>query len=278
MRVPTYSGQLRALLLATICAVTLLAVDHARGEDPAGSRIATRQPDLGREKRLADEAIAGMFTGEALWLNTAQGKFLALDTVPEGSARGAVVILHGRGFHPDWPEVANPLRTGLAEQGWRTLSLQMPVLEKDATYYDYVPIFPAAYPRIEAAIQYLRDKGVKRIILAAHSCGVHMAMAWIRARGDSTIDGFIGIGMGATEPGQPMRAPFPLAAMHVPVFDVYGSLEYPDVMQGAPARLQAMRQAGNPKSTQIVIAGSDHYFRSGSDKLVAAVASWLSDL
>ena len=39
-----------------------------------------------------------------------------------------MIILHGRGYHPDWAEVANPLRVGLAE-GWNTLSLKMPVLD-----------------------------------------------------------------------------------------------------------------------------------------------------
>jgi hypothetical protein len=43
----------------------------------------------------------------------------------------------------------------------------MPVLVKDAKYYDYLPVFPAAVPRIEAGIRHLREQGVERIVLIA---------------------------------------------------------------------------------------------------------------
>jgi pimeloyl-ACP methyl ester carboxylesterase len=240
--------------------------------------IANAESDLGREQRLEQEVIAGLFTGEAIKLPIPDGEFLAVDTEPEGDLKGGVVILHGRGFHPDWPEVVAPLRTQLAESGWRTLSLQMPVLDKAAKYYDYVPLFPEAFPRIEAGIAYLRDLGVRPIVLVAHSCGVHMAMAWVRERGEAQIDGFVGIGMGATDYQQPMMEPFPLAQMRAPVLDVYGSNEYPAVLRMAPDRLAAIRRAGNPKSRQLTIAGAEHYFRGQEQALVSAVREWLDSL
>jgi hypothetical protein len=49
-----------------------------------------------------------------------------------------------------------PLRTGLTEKGWHTLSVQMPVLGKGAKYYDYVPIFPYSHERIDAAINFYK--------------------------------------------------------------------------------------------------------------------------
>jgi hypothetical protein len=36
------------------------------------------------------------------------------------------------GAHPDWPEVIQPLHSGLPESGWTTLSVQMPILANDA--------------------------------------------------------------------------------------------------------------------------------------------------
>jgi len=156
--------------------------------------------DLERERRMAVEVEAGLFTGEALRLDADGTPFLAIYTESAApQARGGVIIMHGRGFHADWPQVAGPLRVGLAENGWHTLSLQMPVLEKDARYFDYVPLFPEAFPRIEAGIRFLMDKGIQPVILVAHSCSVHMAMAWIRARGDADIDGFVGIGMAMSQ-------------------------------------------------------------------------------
>jgi pimeloyl-ACP methyl ester carboxylesterase len=243
--------------------------------------------DLERERRLASEIVDSIMDGEALTLHLGEtakgtakdGKFLAIYTESEiMPAHGAAIVLHGRGFHPDWPEVVRPLRTVLPEHGWHTLSLQMPVLEKDATYYDYVPLFPAAFPRIAAAIAFLREQGISRIVIIAHSCSVHMTMAYIEAFGDSKIDGFVGIGMGATDFGQPMKKPFPLERMTVPVLDVFGSDDFPAVVREAPARAAAEGSAGNALSSQVMVEGADHYFRDKDDELIAVVSAWLDSL
>ncbi|MCG6871773.1 MAG: alpha/beta hydrolase family protein [Gammaproteobacteria bacterium] len=235
--------------------------------------------DLERERRMAVEVKAGLFTGEPLQLDADGTPFLAIFTASEApQARGGVVILHGRGFHPDWPQVAGPLRSGLAVKGWHSLSLQMPVLATDAKYFDYVPVFPEAFPRIEAGIRFMKDKGIKPIILIAHSCGVHMAMAWIRARGEPGIDGFAGIGMGATDYQQKMAEPLPLASMRVPVLDLYGADDYPAVLRMAPQRLAAIRKAANPRSRQQRVPAADHYFTDRGDVLVETVNAWLATL
>ena len=233
--------------------------------------------DLERERRLEAEIVDAILDGEPVHLDAGGHSFLAIHTeADDGEPRKAVIVLHGRGFHPDWPEVAAPLRVELPEHGWDTLSLQMPVLGKSAKYYDYVPIFPASFPRIRAGIEYLRERGAHPIVLAAHSCGVHMAMAYVRQHGDADFDGFIGIGMGATDYRQPMREPFPLAAMSVPVLDLFGDEDYPAVQREAPNRLAAIRKAGNSHSDQRIVPGAEHYFRDLEDELVDAVTEWLA--
>ena len=234
-------------------------------------------PDYAREQRLADEIVDIIFDGEIEWLEAGGREFLSIYTEADDS-KAAVVILHGRGFHPDWADAVNPLRVGLVEHGYSTLSLQMPVLDKEAKFYDYVEIFHHAYPRIEAGIGFLRAAGHERIVLLAHSCGVHMAMAWIREVGDGQIDAFVGLGMGATDYLQPMRRPFPLGAMRVPVLDLYGSDEYPAVIGKAPERRAMIEAAGHPASRQVVLAEADHYFRDRGAELVEAVAAWLGGL
>ena len=235
--------------------------------------------DIERERRLEAEIVDTILDGEPVHLDADGHAFLAIHTEADGDEpRKAVIVLHGRGFHPDWPEVAAPLRIELPAHGWDTLSLQMPVLAKSARYYDYVPILPASFPRIRAGIEYLRERGVRSIVLAAHSCGVHMAMAYVRSLGDAEFDGFIGIGMGATDYGQPMREPFPLAAMSVPVLDLFGDEDYPAVQREAPNRLAAIREAGHSRSVQRIVPGAEHYFRDMDDELVEAVAEWLATL
>ena len=257
-------------------AVLLLAGGLAALSLPAPFAAAQ---DLEREHRLEAEIIDAILDGEPVRLDADGHSFLGIHTeAGDGGPRKAVIVLHGRGFHPDWPEVAAPLRTVLPEHGWDTLSLQMPVLGKSAKYYDYVPIFPAALPRIRAGIELLRARGARTIVLAAHSCSVHMAMAFVRHDGDTGFDGFIGIGMGATDYRQPMREPFPLASMSVPILDLFGDEDYPAVLRDAPARLTAIQAAGNPRSAQRIIPGAGHFFRDMDDELVDAVAEWLATL
>ena len=239
----------------------------------------TSAQDLERERRLEAEIVDVILDGEPVHLDAGEHSFLAIHTeADDGEPRKAVIILHGRGFHPDWPEVAAPLRVELPEYGWDTLSLQMPVLDKSARYYDYVPIFPASFPRIRAGIEYLRERGAHPVVLAAQSCSVHMAMAYVRQHGDAEFDGFIGIGMGATDYRQPMREPFPLAAMSVPILDLFGDEDYPAVQREAPNRLAAIRKDGNSHSVQRIVPGAEHHFRDMEAELVDAVAEWLATL
>lgn len=235
--------------------------------------------DLEREARIAAEIADSILEGEPLYLKADGHGFLAIFTPSDDAeSRDAVLILHGRGLHPDWQDVVYPLRTVLPQRGWHSLSIQLPVLDKEAKFYDYVEIFPEALPRIDAAIAHLRAQGMQRIVMIAHSCGVHMGMAWIEARGDDALAGFVGIGMGATDYQQPMRAPFALEGMHVPVLDIFGGEDYPAVQRLAPQRLEAMRAAGHPHSAQRRIDGANHDFHGAAGPLLSAVGEWLEGI
>lgn len=239
--------------------------------------------DLDREKRMADEIVDAIIDGDAVFLEVNNNEFLSIYTETDETAKGIAIILHGRGFHPDWQDAINPLRVGLVESGWNTLSVQMPVLEKQAKYYDYLPLFPQAIPRIEAAIAYAREqikdgKLNNKVVLIAHSCGAHMAMAWADVESFESIDAYVGIGMGATDYKQPMKQPFPLAKIKVPVLDVYAANDYPAVLKMAPERWQSIQQAGNKKSRQSIVPDSDHYYVDRGDALISVISEWLDSL
>ena len=235
--------------------------------------------DRGREDRLVEEIEANLFDGEVISLMPGANAFTAVQMTSQTDAtRGGVILLHGRGFHADWPENIGPLRVGLSEAGWHTLSLQMPVLEKSAKYFDYLPVLPEALPRIDAALAHLKAENISPVVLLAHSCGAHMAMLWMEQYADQGIDAFVGIGMGATDYQQPMRHPFPFASLKVPVLDLYGELDYPAVHRLAPERLKLINHGGNPLSKQIAAPGADHYFSDNSEQLIKEVSDWLDSL
>ena len=241
--------------------------------------LSVQASDLAREQRLADEIVDSILDGEPVYLSNGKHKFLSIYMETEiAKPKGAVIILHGRGYHPDWKDVAQPLRVGLPETGWNTLSIQMPVLNKEAKYYDYVPIIPESFSRIESAIKFLHSKNINNIILVAHSCSVHMSTAWFEKSGGKGIKAFVGVGMGATDYKQYMSKPIPLDKIKVPVLDIYGSLDYKAVKKAAPARFRLIKSNGFSQSDQRVVKDADHYFTDKGDSLLKELNDWLSTL
>ena len=93
--------------------------------------VAATNSDTAKERRWAEQVIDGLLDGDDVWLIDDSGhEFLGILTEGDRSSGHAVVLLHGVGVHPNWPDVIYPLRAGLLERHITTLSLQMPILEK----------------------------------------------------------------------------------------------------------------------------------------------------
>src|SRR5437899_4019884 len=150
-------------LFATVLAVSLTAAQPAI--------------DYARENRWAQEVVPSIVVGDAVWLATpARAKVLAILAMPSGTPKGGVVVVHGLGVHPDFGMIGG-IRTYLADAGYATLSVQMPVLPADASRDDYSITLPDAAGRIGAAIAFLRTKGIEKIAIVSHSMGATMADA-----------------------------------------------------------------------------------------------------
>lgn len=233
--------------------------------------------DIAKEQRWAAQLRDQLVVGEALQLTTGQQDFFALYTPAAGKIkRGAAILLHGMGAHPDWPEVIAPLRENLPESGWTTLSIQLPVRPNEASLADYLSLFPEANARISAAIQHLQKQGQSSIVLVGHSLGAAMGAHFLaqQAPGNEILKAFVGIGM-SRAPGTVAHTPDALAKMGLPILDIYGALDLPGVLSSAKAR--AASQADNAGYRQVAIAGADHFFRNLDATLVKRVSSWLSN-
>ena len=246
----------------------------------ASSQDSFQIGDTFREARLIEELEANLFDGEIVELKIDNRIAVAVYTKSQTNKdNGVILLLHGRGLHPDWPDNIGPLRIGLTEHGWNTLSLQLPVQKQNAKYLDYVPIFPEASKRITSSIAYLKKRGFSKIILLAHSCGAHMAFHYLEHQGgDNNVDAFIGIGMGATDYKQDMINSFPFAQLTIPILDIYSSNDYPAVIRLAPKRLESIKLGNNSSSKQIMLPYDDHFFTNNSALLSDNIISWLSKL
>ena len=229
--------------------------------------------DLAKEKRWADQVVDAILDGDAVWLNDGKSDFLGIYTEAEEDKGRAVIVMHGTGIHPDWAQVVQPLRVGLTEHDWNTLSIQMPILHNEAEYHEYVPLYPEVPARIEAAIAFLKENGAKEIMLLGHSQGAAMT-AYYLARNKTEAKGFVSIGMGPFDGKDVTNTNKALEKITLPVFDLYGDEDLEEILANVDARAAAARKAGNKNYTQKKISGN-HFFDGQEDALVETVADWL---
>lgn len=220
--------------------------------------------DYAREKKWADEVVPGVVVGDAIYLKqTNQHEFLALYT-PVKDAKSAVVLVHGIGIHPDWGLIG-VLRVALADQGYTTLSVQMPVLSNEATANDYRPTFPEAKERLKLAVNFLKTKGYSRIAIVSHSLGSWMCYAYLTDKPEPVVKAWVTLGMSANEDFKKLK---------LPVFDLYGENDLPEVLKNAAARKTAI--AGKQGSQQHMMPKADHFYTGLDNELIRAVTDYLN--
>lgn len=234
--------------------------------------------DLEKEKRWAAQISDSLLSGDVVELKAGDTSFMGIYTEAEQGPTGrAVILAHGIGVHPDWPEVIHPLRVGLPEYGWSTLSVQMPILANDADVKDYVPLFDEVSPRFKAAVQHLHQQDVKTVVIVAHSLGASMAARYVADNPDA-VDGLVVIGMSVIDIDPKLNGAMALEKITLPVFDLYGSRDLEGVLASVNSRAAAMRKAHNENFRQLALEGGDHFFVGMEDELVRRVYGWLKSL
>ncbi len=223
-----------------------------------------RGQDYERERRWADDILPTLMVGKAVWLQQKNGhRFLALHT-EAGKPRGAVIVAHGRGWSPDF-ELYGVLRTRLAERGYATLSIQLPVLPSTAIVGLYGPLYPEARERFQLAVDFLKARGYRDIAIVSHSLGATMANQYLIRTGDDSVRAWVMIGIinGLEE----------MYRIRIPVLDVFGGNDWNVVMWGADERRRQI--LANAGSAQVAVPGAGHFFEQREDELVAIVAGFL---
>ena len=239
--------------------------------------FAETRSDVEKEHRWAEQIIDTLFDGETIWLDAKGHEFLAIEMEASGGDTGrAAIVVHGIGAHPNWEQVVQPLRVGLPEHGWHTLSIQMPILLNDAESHQYAPLLDEVSVRISTAIEYLKERGQEEIAIVAHSMGATMTMRYMEDVSEPPILGLGLIGMqGGTETVYDNAAA--LEAVRLPVLDLYGSDDLPGVVDFTERKANAARRAGNDAFKQIRVEGADHFFDGLEDELIEIVAEWLEE-
>ncbi len=221
--------------------------------------------DYEREKRWAEQTLATLVVGDAVRIEQRNGhRFLALYTEAK-NARGAVIVAHGRGWAPD-VDLYGALRTRLADAGWTTLSIQLPVLPGTAKLGDYFSTYPDAGERFALAAEFLRAKGHRNVAIVSHSLGATMANHYLIGGGDKSVGAWVMIGI--------INGLEDMFRIGIPVLDVFGAKDWDVTRVGADERRrQIMKIAG---SEQVVVPDAAHFFENREDELVRVIVTFLA--
>lgn len=227
------------------------------------------------EANLAEKLSARVSEEEVVWLTASGRRFLVLYK-EDTSSSAAVILVHGMGGHPDWPEVVAPLRNGLFEMGFSTLSIQMPVLEPERQPADYGKTVKSGKLRLAAAVQFLGQKH-EAVVIIGYGFGAGVAADYLAGENSKLIKAFAGISMQTQQFLNPRLNLLPrLEKLEIPVLDIYGSRDFVEVIKQVDDRRLAGRKNGSRGYQQMEIDGADHYFTGLEDIMIKRIGAWIS--
>lgn len=229
--------------------------------------------DVEREQRWIDQTVDSIFDGEAVYLDAEGHTFLSIYMAAAQASTDGIIVMHGTGFHPNWDQVVRPVRVEMTAHGWNTLSIQLPILKRSADYKDYVALYPEIPARLHAAIDFLKQKGVQRIVIVAHSQGATMACYFL-AENSEDISALVAIGMSTLHAETAYNSAALLESIDIPILDIYGSKDFPSVLGSVDQR--AKGAAHNSQYEQVVIDNAYHFFDDHEAQLLVAINEWLN--
>lgn len=232
------------------------------------------------EKRFATQLSRTIKVGIPVQLPMKKDSFFAIYTEASTPlSRGGVILLHGLGAHPDWPQMISPLRRQLPDYGWHTLSIHLNLLPNTATLHDYDHLYRDTHLRIQTAIDFLKQKGIYNIVIIGHSLGASMGLTYTTSEigKSSGIIAFVGIAMyDPTNISEQFSTATSIGSTNIPILDIFGSLDTIEIMESAAARNNAAKKEDNKRLTQVKVTSADHFFTGLENKLIKRVRLWLN--
>lgn len=230
--------------------------------------------DNKREAEFADSINKTLAIGKEVWLEAEGKKFLGLYTPTEKiDSKGTAIIIHDIGGHPDQKPLIYGLRIALPEHNWATLALQMPLREAGAEQEDYYALFAEATARIQAGISYAKDNGAKNIVIVGYGLGGLISVYAMSAQAlEIKALATISLPVPKTDNNAAQTLDF-IPKITLPMLDIYGALDLPEVTQSARDRRVAAKQNANYR--QVKINDQDHIYLHDEGLLVKRIYSWL---
>jgi len=198
-----------------ICMLIVLPI-HAAEEKKAKENLTKEvaempAPELSKPDREQEISLLiekNLHSGEAVWLGNADKKFLALykeNTWKE--TQGAILLLHDLGANANWPQLIRPLRLAFPKKGWHTLSLQLPMVMPDEEKESYLSRFDEAVSRINAGIEFLKQKNISNIVIVGHGMGAVIGIFYVNQNPQAPVTALVAISLPGENTLRPQTKP-----------------------------------------------------------------------
>ncbi|MBF0265223.1 MAG: DUF3530 family protein [Gammaproteobacteria bacterium] len=198
--------------------------------------------------------------------------------------RGTIIILHDKESHPDWKNIIRPLRTELPDTGWNTLSLQLPILDKQvASFEELDRFYKKSYERINGAIFYLNSQKARNVMVVAYGSSAMSALSYISNQSKLTSLRLPVAAVSAIA----LISPYSVAEekfidqelnlfelIQIPTLDLYGADDLDIVKKYAKTRKSIARRSGNRRYMQQKIANADHFYMGQAETVVKRIHSF----
>jgi len=290
-------GQFKTVWLSLLMIGLLPFSVLAEGEDiPAGTEALNEEKTNNRILRQTN-------TVKGYQPLTVAGQEIEAAYIEEtlGERHGAIVLLHDQGERFESEGVITPLRHGLAEHGWSTLTLtfdypyepkillsvadasnaQEQAPEEATTEQDKDEssteensqegsVLPPVsnQERIQAALAFLQAKDIKRIIFIGHGAGGDLAIELLDTI-KMPVSALILVGATALPENDTFNG------FDFPILDIYGSNDLDAVPDAVQYRKVIMKRINNTLYEVRRIEGADHIFLGLSATLISTVNGWL---
>jgi hypothetical protein len=263
--------------------VGLLAVGSGvlAESDPMADLLRNRDLQTHYQNRLQGD--------EVIELSTPDERFFALTLEQESATpQGGILILHDAGQTPDWPFLLQQSRTYLPVVGWTTLSIALPIPQRDATAWQ--PLDPDAAPerveetaeqwqhrvlaRIASGIKELNEQGNFNLAMLGYGDGAYWAGRYLTERmAPEEADGYALI-LWQAPLARPEVADY-ISQLTIPILDLYMG-ESAALNRAARQRKAAAARARHPDYLQIHDAERQSFYAAPAiSRSTRRVWGWL---
>jgi pimeloyl-ACP methyl ester carboxylesterase len=178
------------------------------------------------------------------------------------------------GGHPNQQAIIKNLRTFFPEHHWATLSIQMPVREASAPVQDYYALFPEAKTRLLEAIKFAKTDKAEKIVIVGYGLGGLMASYALADAKNEDVNALVTISLPVPKTNESTAQTLTLIPkLTLPLLDIYGALDMPDVINSARERQVAGKT--NPYYQQVKIDNEGHLYLHDDGLLVKRIYSWI---